>query len=219
MSLRTVLWAFVPYAMASAVHVVLLAMENPLAAPTKLILMPLLAVPVLLSIRRARRRVSILLILTALLFSWLRAAAGSLFPDTPELPLMLGFFGVAHIAYIVLFARFLGGRRMPWWALAYAAWWIVMMFTLGPHTGALLPAVGGYGVVLAGTAAMAARCSRLIAAGGALFLLSDTILAFRLFLPDAMPSWTSPAVMSTYTLGQGLLIAGALVRLHEKAAR
>ena len=56
----------------------------------------------------------------------------------------------------------------------------------------------------------ASRCHPLVAAGGALFLASDTVLAFRLFTPDAMPGWTSPLVMLTYCLGQGMIAAGVL---------
>ena len=68
-----------------------------------------------------------------------------------------------------------------------------------------------YGLVLGGTAVAASRCHPLVAAGGAFFLASDTILAFRLFMPDAMPDWTSPLVMLTYCLGQGLIAAGVIV--------
>ena len=40
-------------------------------------------------------------------------SAGAFFPGLPELPLMLAFFGLAHLAYIALFLRFLARRRMP----------------------------------------------------------------------------------------------------------
>lgn len=209
------LWAFLPYIAVSLLHVGLLAAGSPLAGPTKLLLMPLLALPVALSARRLPGLTSVL-ILAALLFSWLGDGAGAFFPSAPELPLMLLFFGIAHVVYIVLFVRHLSVRRMPWWALAYAAWWIAMIAVLGPHTGGLLIAVGAYGVVLGGTAAFSARCRPVVAAGGAFFLASDTILAFRLFLPDALPAWSSPAVMLTYTLGQGLIIAGALLTLRKE---
>jgi hypothetical protein len=131
---------------------------------------------------------------------------------------MLGFFGVAHVAYIVLFLRRLRVHRLPLWTVAYVLWWLLMMMVLGPHTGSLLAAVGAYGVVLAGTAATSAGCRATIAWGGAFFLASDSILAFRLFLPDAMPDWTSPAVMVTYTIGQGLIVAGALRAFHRDDA-
>lgn len=211
-----IVWAFVPYAAVSALHVVLLALGHDLAGPTKLLLMPLLAVPVLVAARRIHPPVTVALLLVALLFAWLGDGAGALFPAAPELPLMLGFFGLAHIAYIVLFARHLARRRLPWWTAIYAVWWLAMILVLGPNTGPLLIGVALYGLLLAGTAAFAAPCHPLVATGGAFFLASDTILAFRLFLPDALPAWSSPAVMLTYTLGQGLIIAGALVSLQRK---
>lgn len=213
---RAFLWAFAPYILASTLHVILLAAHSPLAAPTKLTLMPLLLVPVLVSVRQLKPRAAVVLIFAALLFSWLGDGAGAFFPSAPELPLMLAFFGVAHLAYIALFARHLARRRMPWWALVYAAWWIAMVSVVGPHAGGLLPAVAVYGLVLGGTAAFSTRCGPVVATGGAFFLASDSILAFRLFLPDALPSWSSPAVMLTYTIGQGLIIAGTLLALRTR---
>ncbi|MFK0241983.1 lysoplasmalogenase family protein [Microbacterium sp. NPDC090281] len=209
-------WAFLPFVVVSVLHVVFLAAGNPLAGPTKLLLMPMLAVPVLVSARRLRPRTTLFLLLAALAFSWLGDGAGAFFPWAPELPLMLLFFGIAHVAYIVLFARHLAIRRMPWWALVYAAWWIAMIMFLGPHTGGLLLGVAVYGLVLGGTAAFSARCHPIVAVGGAFFLASDTILALRLFLPDSLPSWSSPAVMITYTIGQGLIVAGALIALRKR---
>jgi hypothetical protein len=219
MTPRTLVWAFTPYIALSAVHVILLAVNSPFAGPTKLTLMPLLAIPVLVSARRLKPRTVTALLLTALLFSWLGDGAGAFFPALPELPLMLGFFGIAHVAYIVLFARHLAQRRMPWWTLIYVLWWIAMVIVIGPHAGGLLVAVAVYGLVLAGTAAFSARCHPLVAVGGAFFLTSDSILAFRLFLPDALPEWSSPAVMLTYTVGQGLIIAGALASARAERTR
>ena len=209
-------WAFLPYIAISIVHVWALAAGSDLAAPTKLWLMPLLALPVIVSLH-LRPVLAIVLLLAAIILSWLGDGAGAFFPAGPELPLMLLFFGLAHVAYIVLFVRVLRERRMPWWTLVFAAWWIVMIIVLGPHTGTLLPAVAAYGLVLGGTAAVAARCHPMVAVGGVFFLISDTLLAFRLFLPD-MPGWTSPLVMFTYTLGQGLIVAGALVALRKRTA-
>jgi hypothetical protein len=211
-------WTFLPYIAVSTLHVILLAAGSPLAGPTKLLLMPMLAVPVLAAARWLEPPTTLALVLAALLFSWLGDGAGTFFPAAPELPLMLLFFGIAHVAYILLFARRLAVRRMPWWALVYALWWGAMMAVLGPHTGGLLIAVAVYGLVLGGTAAFSAGCHPLIATGGAFFLTSDTLLAFRLFLPDGLPEWSSPAVMLTYTLGQGLIVAGALLTLRKRAS-
>ena len=216
---RTLLpWSFLPYIGVSIAHVWALAAQNEIASPTKLWLMPLLAIPVIVSLGIGPILATVLL-LAAIAFSWLGDGAGTFFPSGPELPLMLAFFGLAHIAYIVLFARILRVRRMPRWALIYAAWWIATLIILGPHTGPLLIAVAAYGLVLGGTAAFAARCHPLIIWGGIFFLTSDTILAFRLFMADVMPDWTSPLVMLTYTLGQGLIVAGVLVTLHIQKAQ
>jgi hypothetical protein len=91
-----------------------------------------------------------------------------------ELPAMLLCFGLAHLAYIVLFQRDLARRPIPRWTLAYTVWWVGMIVLLWPHLGALAIAVAAYGLVLGGTAASAARGSRLTATGGAFFLASDT---------------------------------------------
>ena len=50
----------------------------------------------------------------------------------------------------------------------------------------------------------------MVAAGGVLFLSSDTILSLRIFMPEVMPHWTSALVMLTYCAGQGLIVAGVL---------
>lgn len=213
---RTLLpWAFLPYIAVSILHVVALALQSDIASPTKLWLMPLLAVPVVVSLRLQPMTASALL-LAAIALSWLGDGAGAFFPGGPELPLMLMFFGLAHIAYIVLFVRVLTVRRMPWWALVYAVWWVLMLVVLGPHTGALFFAVAAYGLVLGGTAAFSTRCHPLVVAGGIFFLVSYTVLAFRLFTPESMPQWTSPLVMLTYTLGQGLIVAGAIVSVRAR---
>lgn len=211
--------AWLPYVVLSITHVITLATGSTAAQPTKLTLMPLLALPVLIAAPRLRPRAAVTLILGALLFSWLGDGAGTLFPSAPTLPLMLLFFGIAHIAYIVLFTRFAGIGPVPRWTIIYLAWWVGMLIALGPHVGALIFGVALYGLVLAGTAATSARCGPLTTVGGAFFLASDTVLAFRLFLPEAMPAWTSPAVMLAYTFGQGLIIAGLLRTLRRKEAR
>ncbi|MFG6446087.1 lysoplasmalogenase family protein [Microbacterium sp. P07] len=219
MTLPVWAWGFAPYAVISLVHVIALAVSaDALAGPTKLLLMPALAIAVLWAGRGTSWGRPFTLLFLALAFSWLGDGAATFFPFAPELPVMLGCFGLAHLAYIWLFARVLPTRRLPAWTLIYALWWVVLLVALWPRLGALTVAVAIYGVVLAGTAATAARTYRVIAVGAAFFLASDTLLAFRLFTPEAMPPWTSPLVMLTYTLGQGLIAAGVVVavRLRER---
>ncbi len=158
----------------------------------------------------APARAPLALLFGAILLSWLGDGAANFFPFAPTLPVMLACFGAAHLCYVVLFWRVLAVRRLPAWALAFVAWWATLVIVLWPHLGALAFAVAGYGLLLGGTAAAASRCSTLIAVGAVFFLTSDTILAFRLFLPEAMPGWTSPLVMLTYCLGQGLIAVGAV---------
>ena len=159
------------------------------------------------------------LLLGAILFSWIGDTVGHFLPFVPLLPGMIGAFAIAHVLYIVLFWRYLSVRRWPWWALGYAAWYAVVVPTVGPHAGALFVPVACYAVILAGTAAAAARCRPMIAWGGLLFLLSDTALSLGLFMPDRFPEqWTGVVCMALYTAGQGLLAAGSVRALAIRPA-
>ena len=216
------LWiGFVPYAVISLIHIVALAGDvEAIAGPTKLLLMPLLAVAVFWGGLGSRRGTVYTLLLVAIALSWLGDGAGTLFPTVPTVPMMLLFFGLAHLCYIWIFWRRIPVQRVPKWAVVYGLWWVGLLLFLGPDLGALFIPVALYGLVLAGTAVAASRCHPLVAAGGAFFFASDAVLAFRLFRPDTMPDWTSPLVMLTYCLGQGLIAAGIIVadRLRAPAA-
>lgn len=213
---------FIPYIVLSAVHVVLnLFGLSGGGYETKQLLMPALALAAVWSAWRIRPwpRAAMLLVLAALLFSWIGDGAGLFFPGLPTLPTMILFFGVAHIAYIVLFWRAPGierVRRVPWWALVYAGWWVAALAIVGPHAGGLLIPLAVYGIVLGGTAALSTRLGPVVAWGGAFFLVSDTIIAFREFMD--IPAWVGEFVMPTYTLGQGLIVFGAVAALRRSEA-
>jgi hypothetical protein len=218
-------WGFVPFAVVAAVHVAALAIDAAeIAAPTKLILMPLLVLAALWGGRGTGWGSSYTVLFLALAFSWLGDGAATFFPSAPELPTMLLCFGAAHVCYILLFVRRIAVRPLPRWAAVYAVWWVVLLAALLPtllasqNGGLWAIALGLYGLVLGGTATAATRCRPMIAVGAAFFLASDSILAFRLFLPDAMPAWTSPLVMLTYCLGQGLIVAGVVASTHSRSA-
>ncbi|BDV30322.1 lysoplasmalogenase [Microbacterium terricola] len=216
---RRAAWGFVLYAVVSIAHVLFLAVDSPLAAPTKLMLMPALALAVALGLRGAPWGAGPALMISAITLSWIGDGAGTFLPFLPTVPAMLLFFGLAHICYIRLFWRHLAVRALPPWSAVYALWWGVLLAVLWPHLGGLLVAVAVYGVVLGGTAVAASRCNPLVIWGSVFFLSSDSVLAFRLFLPDAMPDWTSPLVMATYCLGQGLIAAGALAEIRIRTVR
>jgi uncharacterized membrane protein YhhN len=214
------LWTgFVPYIAVSIVHVAALAAgSDAVAAPTKLALMPLLGLAVVWGAWGYRWAPAHTLLVLAIGFSWLGDGAGTFVPWLPTVPMMLLFFGLAHLCYIWLFWRVVAVRRVPLWAAVYAVWWVVLLAVLWPNLGALAIAVAVYGLVLGGTAVAASRCHPLVMWGGVLFLTSDSVLAFRLFTPDAMPDWTSPLVMLTYCLGQGLIAAGVLASVRTRHA-
>lgn len=237
---------FLPYAAISVVHVVALFAGSSFAPPSKLALMPALALAVLWAaavpagagaaasapggsgsgsgapsaLRGAPGAIALLV--AAILFSWLGDGAATFFPMfDDELPMMLLCFGLAHVGYLLLMwrARGIARHRLPAWAAVYALAYAVLIVVLIPRTGALTVPVMGYGLLLAGTAAMASRCGPIVAWGGAWFLVSDAILSFRIFIPEMMPDWTSGAVMLTYTLGQGLIAYGIVRALRVRSPK
>lgn len=209
---------FIPYIVVSVVHVVLGWMDHPLGGfATKQLLMATLALAALWATWRLRPwpRQAMTLLLIALASSWVGDGAGLLFPGLPTLPMMILFFGIAHLAYIALFWRapgLAGVRRVPRWALAYAVWWVVAIAIIGPHAGALLVPLAIYGLVLGGTAALSTRIGPTVAWGGGFFLISDTLIALREFM--AVPGWVDDWVMPTYVLGQGLIVFGLVASIR-----
>lgn len=202
---------FVPYAIVGLVHLgTLLAGAGTGSSVTKLLLMPALLVALLWALKLQR---SDLLVFAGLgiLFSW----AGDSLLETPgDIGFLLGLGGfmLAHLAYLALFLRPLRERRIPWFAAAYALWWLVLVFYLAPHIGGLLVPVAAYGLVLAASSAAALATNRHAAVGALVFLLSDTILAFKLFLPgwDFYP--IDFVIMTLYIAGQGLIAYGVVTR-------
>lgn len=211
--------AFIPYAIVAFVHLVsVLADAGAVTDVAATARMPLLALGVVLAMRGASRGLPFVLLLIAIAMSWFGGLAGS-FLGSLSLPMMLLFFGLAHLAYIWLFSRRLAVRRVPWWALVYLAWWVGIIVVLWPRLGNLTIAVAIYGVVLAGTAVTATQCNPLIAWGGAVFLASDTFLSLVIFFPEASGAWGFPMAMLTYNLGQGLIALGAVIAMRARAGR
>lgn len=212
---------FLPYVVISIVHCVLIIFQLPGSGfATKQLLMPALALAAIWSVWRVRPwpRSAMVLILLALVASWVGDGAGLFFRGLPTLPIMILFFAVAHIAYIVLFWRapdMNAAKRVPRWALIYAGWWVATLALVGPHAGALFVPLAIYGVVLGLTAALSPKLSKTVAWGGAFFLVSDTLIALKEFM--GLPQLVSDLViMPTYTLGQGLIVFGAIVLLRKR---
>ena len=213
---RAWLWAFAPYALLAIVHVITLAAgTTDISGPTKIALMPALFLGVAIAVPKPRDA-TVALLLAAITASWFGDSAGVFFPALPTVPMMIAFFAIAHLLYIWLFLRHLTVRPLARWSLVYIAWWALLLIVLWPHLGGLSFAVAAYGIVLGGTAAASTRANRVITWGGVLFLASDTLLAFLLFTPQFAPPLTDPAVMLTYTLGQGLIAVGAVRTIRAR---
>ena len=213
---------FIPFLVVSVVHCVLIIFQLPgRGYETKQLLMPALALAAVWSMWGVRPwpRGGMLLILGAVTASWLGDGAGLFFPALPNVPMMILFFALAHIGYIVLFWRAPGiasVRRVPKWSMVYVVWWVVLVLIVGPAAGALFVPVAIYGLVLGATAALSPRISGTVALGGVFFLLSDSVLAFRLFL-DAPQLISNLLVMPSYTLGQGLIVFGLVSAMKARA--
>ena len=198
---------FAPYGIIGIVHLVALAADSdPIATFTKPLLMPLLLVGLLFALPRWRNQVALLASL-AILFSW-AGDVGIASPGDISFLVALGFFLLAHVAYIVLFLRKLRMRRIPVWSLAYVIWWVALVVILAPHIGPLLIPVAVYGLVLGGMGAIALSCNRLIAIGGVLFVVSDTLLGLNKFLPGFELWQVDFLIMLSYILAQGLIVFG-----------
>ncbi|SEL99593.1 lysoplasmalogenase [Streptacidiphilus jiangxiensis] len=194
------------YLALSAVYLVLTLLGLHLAQDVlKPLLMPTLAFAVLP--RRAPRLLLGALIAscvgdTALLFGGAWFLVG------------MGGFAAAHVCYITLFTR--AGALRPLTRRAglalggYALVWAALITLLWPDlpAGLRIP-VACYSLLLAGTAATSAATNSVTGVGGALFLLSDSLIATGLAHWPQLPAadfW----IMLTYLVGQYLLATGAV---------
>lgn len=209
---RRLLLAFAPYLAVSLVHlVVLTAGFDEAARASKLLLMPALALAVLLTARPLRGAVPVLL-LVAIAFSWGGDAPLTLSGDLWFVIGLVSFL-LAHVAYVALFLRVPPrARRLPAWTLVYAAWYAAFLALLGPHLGILFVPVAAYGLVLGAMAALAGGLGGIVAVGGALFIVSDSVLALGRFLPGYEFAAHDLVVMSTYLAAQGFIALGVLSR-------
>lgn len=142
----------------------------------------------------------------------------------PEvLPYGIAAFGLGHLVYIYLFARIRieKGSRGLWSrtaALAVAAYGIVMLSWLQPYFGEMQVAASIYnGIILVmAILAILGRAPALAAVGALFFVLSDSVLAIRLFAGQL--DWAGWVVWVTYVLGQaGICLGLALPESQESA--
>ncbi|MFJ4667115.1 lysoplasmalogenase [Kitasatospora purpeofusca] len=207
------------YTTTSAAHLGALLTGTPaLRHATKPALMPLLAAHSVTRATEAGRRAPKLLA-PALLLSAGGDVLLQLGNDTAFLAGM-GSFAAAHVCYVTMFVgqgALTDRRRTMVVAAAYATAWVTMVGRLWPDLGDLRAPVAGYSLLLASTAVASAGLGARGGLGGALFLLSDTLIATKLAKWRELPGhdfW----IMATYLLAQYLLATGALRAAEEREA-
>ncbi|MFI1660626.1 lysoplasmalogenase [Streptomyces sp. NPDC020472] len=123
----------------------------------------------------------------------------------------MGSFAAGHVCYLVLFGR---RRTSPALGALYAAALAGTVLLLWPDLPAdLRIPVAGYSLLLTAMAYRSSALGLLAGLGGALFLLSDTLIATGVAEWPQLPApdfW----VMLTYVAAQYLLTAGALRAMY-----
>lgn len=165
----------------------------------KPLLMPLL-VAYVITLRAPR------LLVAALLFGW-GGDLALLFDADLAFLIGMGSFAAGHVCYLVLFGR---RRTGPLLGAAYAAALLSTVTLLwGDLPAELRIPVAGYSLLLTAMAYRSSALGRRAGLGGALFLLSDTLIATGVAEWPQLPRpdfW----VMATYVAAQYLLATGAL---------
>lgn len=162
------------------------------------------------------------LLLLALVWCWLGDTVPRFLDGDPAFLALVGCFLVAQLAFIALFWRY---RRSSIWAVRrwllvpYLVAFAVLVALCAPHAGVLLPAVLVYGVCLVAMAVLATGLGAVTAAGGAVFLVSDGLIALGAFAPafEDLP-YGDFWVMLTYSLALLLLAVGSSARLASRPA-
>lgn len=208
------LLSWIPILVVTLVHLGALAADAAgLAAATQVLLMPALAV-VLLALPRDDRGAAWPWALGALAASWVGDSLPKVVPEDARFLAMVGGFAVAQVLWIVAFTRVKRGRPPMAWTLLLVVVAIALLAVTVPSAGVLAPAVVVYGLLLAATAYLAASHGLLGGLGGALFVLSDGLIALGAFRPE-MVDWPERdlVVMATYIAAQSLFVA---VVLHAR---
>lgn len=208
--------AFAAAALAAALHFVLElgGVDGPAALATKAASVPLLALGAWLAGGRGR---------------WLAVAlllhsAGDVLIEVAPLAAAMAAFLLGHLAYVALFLprRALLRETALWRRLAAAylpLHGVVLLALVLPSAGPLRAPLVVYALGLLAMAATAslARAPAWLPLGALLFVASDSLLAYDLFVqPLAI---ADVLVWPTYWIGQALLTVGFLAALPGAQAR
>jgi uncharacterized membrane protein YhhN len=129
-------------------------------------------------------------------------------------------FALSHLAYIACFSLCGSGKGLvqqrPWLIVLYALAWGITTAILWPHLGVLAAVVVPYSLLLTTMAVFALnlvgrielRSAIFVAAGAAIYMSSDTNIAFGRFDPALAPPHVDFLIMLTYLIAQSLIVAG-----------
>lgn len=178
---------------------------------TQVLLMPLLAAGVLVASRSPRSRL-VKLLLLSLFFSWLGDALPRLMSGDAGFLTMVGFFLLAQFVFIAALWPYRKSSVIgsPVFLVPYVAFFVMLLAVCGPKAGGLLGPVVVYGLALMTMAILSTGLGTLAGVGGAIFFISDALIAVRSFGEIRLPEHGF-LVMSTYIAAQ-LLLAIAFVR-------
>lgn len=196
----------------TAVHLIaqLTAPDEIVSATTQILLMPLLFGAVWFSSVALRPRL-IRLVLIALCFSWLGDTIPRFMAGDAGFLVMVGCFMLAQAFYIL--ALWPLRRRSvavhPFFRLPYIAVFAALVISCAPGAGTLLVPVVAYGLALVVMAMLSTGLGALAGVGGAIFLLSDGLIALRSFTDFQLPGH-SFWIMLTYVVGQSMIAIAAV---------
>ncbi|MFD7155478.1 lysoplasmalogenase family protein [Kribbella sp. NPDC059898] len=136
----------------------------------------------------------------------LASAAGDLLLETDLQLAGMAAFAAAHACYLAVFLA--DPAQRSWRVLAaYSALWAALIAVLSPSLGSQRVPVAVYALLLTATAIASRWHNPRSGLGGALFLVSDALIALRMAGRDFRGR--DALVMSTYAVGQYLLVSGA----------
>lgn len=215
--LRIVRLSLSAFALVSLAHLgaVLAAPATWFADVTQMLLMPLLAWTLIAGLRAGHHSTDRLgrLTLVALSCSWLGDSVPRFLSDDAAFLTMVGCFMLAQIAYLAAFLPWrrasLAWRR-PSAVAPYALAFIVLLVLCREDAGPLLGPVVIYGLALTAMAIVASGLATPAGLGGAVFFVSDALIALGAFSGLDLPVSNSFWVMLTYICGQALLVLGVL---------
>lgn len=211
--------ALTAYAVVAAVHITTQLLDADGAAGiTQALLMPLLGAYLAATGPTTRLQ---RLTLLALGFSWLGDLLPRFLDGDAAFQAMIVAFLCAQVTYILAFRPYAATSvlRSPR-VIPYAVVLAALIAVCAPGAGPLAPAVVVYGVCLVSMAVLATGVNRLTAVGGAIFVVSDGLIALNAFVK----AWPLPevaqdtVVMATYIVAQLLLVLGAIRTEHHEAS-